>query len=173
MKKKTIIILLLLLCSGWWGYAQHLERLNKAEIEANKTPRAAAYNFVTGIITENYTQAVELMTLGLFFELMPDLFGEGIPINQLFSPEYMHDIVDMRPVVKLGYEVVIVASQDIDSEEYFEEGSKYRGAPAFGITFNCADTNNNFYDGSHGSYDTDVIIRVVKEDDKWRVFGFE
>lgn len=173
MIKKTIIILLLLLCSGWWGYAQHLERLNKAEIEANKTPRAAAYNFVTGIITENYAQAVELMTLGLFFELMPDLFGDGIPINQLFSSEYTHNIVDMRPVVKLGYEVVITDSQPLDTKKYFEESSKYRGAPAFGITFNCVDTNNNFYDGSHGSYDTDVTVMVVKEEGKWKVFGFK
>lgn len=38
---------------------------------------------------------------------------------------------------------------------------------------NCAETNNDFYDGSQGSYDTDVTIRVLNEDDKWRVFGFE
>lgn len=173
MIKKTIIILLLLLCSGWWGYAQHIERLSKAEIEANKTPRAAAYNFVTSVITENYAQTVELMTLGLFFELMPDLFGEGIPINQLFSMEYMHDIVDMRPVVKLGYEVVIVASQDINSEEYFEEGSKYRGQPAYAFKFDCADANNKLYDGSQGQYDTDVTVMVVIEEGKWKVFGFK
>lgn len=152
---------------------QSIERLSLAEISENSTPKAVAYNFVTSVIEERYHTTVELMTLGYFFELMPDLFGDGIPINQLFSSEYTHNIVDMRPVVKLGYELVITDSQPLDTEEYFEEGSKYRGAPAFSITFNCADTNNNFYDGSHGSYDTDVTIRVVKEDDKWRVFGFE
>ena len=171
--KKAIIILFVFFCSACCGYAQNIERLSKAEIEANETPRAVAYNFVTSIITENYAQTVELMTLGLFFELMPDLFGEGIPINQLFSTEYMHDIVEMRPVVKLGYEVVIVASRDIDSKEFFEEGSKYRGQPAYAFKFDCADANNKLYDGSHGQYDTDVTVVVVKEEGKWKVFGFK
>lgn len=152
---------------------QSIERLSPAEISENSTPKAVAYNFVTSVIEENYHTTVELMTLGLFFELMPDLFGEGIPINQLFSTEYMHDIVDMRPVVKLGYEVVIVASQDIDSEEYFEEGSKYKGQPAYAFKFDCADANNKFYDGSQGQYDTDVTVMVVKEKGLWKVFGFE
>ena len=173
MIKKTIIILFVIFCSACCGFAQNIERLNKAEIEANETPRAVAYNFVTSIITENYAQTVELMTLGLFFELMPDLFGEGIPINQLFSTEYMHDIVEMRPVVKLGYEVVIVASRDIDSKEFFEEGSKYRGQPAYAFKFDCVDANNKLYDGSHGQYDTDVTVGVVIEEGKWKVFGFK
>lgn len=171
--KRTFVLALIMLFLSCWGFSQHIERLSKAEIEANETPRAAAYSFVTSVITENYAQTVELMTLGLFFELMPDLFGEGIPINQLFSTEYMHDIVDMRPVVKLGYEVVIVASQDINSEEYFEEGSKYRGQPAYAFKFDCADANNKFYDGSQVQYDTDVTVMVVKEEGKWKVFGFK
>lgn len=171
--KRTFLLALMVFFFSCGGFAQNIERLNKAEIEANETPRAVAYNFVTSIITENYAQTVELMTLGLFFELMPDLFGEGIPINQLFSPEYMHDIVDMRPIVKLGYEVVIVASRDIDSKEFFEEGSKYRGQPAYAFKFDCADANNKLYDGSHGQYDTDVTVVVVKEEGKWKVFGFK
>ena len=69
--------------------AQHnIERLSPAEISENSTPKAVAYNFVTSIITEDYGKAVELMTLDLFFKLMPGLFGEGIPINQLFSAEH-------------------------------------------------------------------------------------
>lgn len=152
---------------------QSIERLSPVEISENNTPKVVAYNFVTSVIEERYHTTVELMTLGYFFELMPDLFGEGIPINQLFSPEYMHDIVDMRPVVKLGYEVVIVASQDINSEEYFEEGSKYRGQPAYAFKFDCADANNKFYDGSQGQYDTDVTVMVVIEEGKWKVFEFK
>lgn len=152
---------------------QSIERLSPVEISENNTPKVVAYNFVTSVIEERYHTTVELMTLGYFFELMPDLFGEGIPINQLFSPEYMHDIVDMRPVMKLGYEVVIVASQDINSEEYFEEGSKYRGQPAYAFKFDCADANNKFYDGSQGQYDTDVTVMVVIEEGKWKVFEFK
>lgn len=170
--KKSFLILLIIFCSCF-GYAQQVERLSNAEIEANETPKAVAYNFVTSIINENYAQTVELMTLGFFFELMPGLFGEGIPIEQLFSREYMHDIVDMRPVVKLGYEVVITDSWELDSDKYFEDGSKYKGEPAFSVSFNCVDANNNFYDGSHGEYDTTARVMLVKEEGVWKVFGFK
>jgi hypothetical protein len=104
---------------------------------------------------------------------MPGLFGEGIPIDQLFSTEYTHTIVDMRPVVKLGYEVVAVDCSAFDTKSYFREGSQYRGEPAYSVTFDCFDANNKMYDGSHGQYDTDVTVRVVKEDGAWKVFGFE
>lgn len=171
MRKCFLFFLVLFFSCG--GFAQHIDRLNKAEIDVNETPHAVAYNFVTSIITEDYTQTMALMTSGLFFELMPDLLGEGVTINQLFSTEYMHDVVDMRPVVKLGYEVVIVASLAFNSVEYFEEDSKYRGQTAYGFKFDCADANNKLYDGSQGQYDTDVTVMVVKEDGKWKVLGFK
>lgn len=172
MRKILFVVCILFVCVSCVAQ-QSIERLSLAEISENSTPKAVAYNFVTSVIEERYHTTVELMTLGLFFELMPDLFGGGIPINQLFSSEYTHNIVDMRPVVKLGYEVVLVASQDINSEEYFEEGSKYRGQPAYAFKFDCADANNKFYDGSQGQYDTDVTVMVVKEKGKWKVFGFK
>lgn len=172
MRKILFFISILFACVSC-NAQLNIERLSPAEISENSTPKAVAYNFVTSIITEDYAKAVDLMTLDLFFKLMPGLFGEGIPINQLFSAEHTHVIVDMRPVVKLGYEVVLVASQEIDSKEYFEEGSKYRGQPAYAFKFDCADASNKLYDGSQGQYDTDVTVMVVKEDDKWRVFGFE
>ena len=170
--KKVVLILSMLICVGW-GYSQQIERLSESEIEANETPKAVAYNFVTSIINEDYAKTVDLMTLGFFFELMPSLFGEGIPIDQLFSNKYMHDIVDMRPVVKLGYEVVITDSWELESDKYFEEDSKYYGAPAISVSFNCADANNNFYDGKHGEYDTTARVLLVKEDGLWKVFGFK
>ena len=152
---------------------QVTNRSGQSESGEEKAAREAACQFVMNIVNENYAEVVELMTLEYFFQLMPGLFGEGIPIDELFSSEYTHDIVDMRPVVQLGYEVVAIDCSTFDTKTYFEEGSKYRGQPAYSVTFDCFDANNKKYDGSHGQYDTDVTVRVVKEDGLWKVFGFE
>ena len=88
-KMRKILFFICLFFACVFCNAQHnIERLSPAEISENSTPKAVAYNFVTSIITEDYGKAVELMTLDLFFKLMPGLFGEGIPINQLFSAEH-------------------------------------------------------------------------------------
>lgn len=148
-------------------------RIGQQEIDIGEQPRTVAYKFVMGIVEENYVDAVELMSLELFFNLMPLLVLEEVPIDQLFSTEYGHKIVDMRPVVKMGYEVVVTSVQDIDSQNYFEEGSRYRDEPAFRVSLNCADANGKIYDGSQGSYDTEVHVVIVSEDDEWKVYNFE
>ena len=149
------------------------KKSGQSESSEEEAARLAAYQFVMGIVNENYAEVVELMTLEYFFQLMPGLFGEGIPIDQLFSTEYTHSIVDMRPVVKLGYEVTSIDCSTFDTKSYFREGSKYRSEPAYSVTFDCFDANNKKYDGSHGQYDTDVTVRVVKENGVWKVFEFE
>lgn len=133
----------------------------------------AAYQFVMGIVNENYSKVVDLMSLDYFFQWMPALIGEWIPMEQIFSSDHTHTIVDMRPVVKLGYEVLVVDYLALDSKACFEEGSAYRKQPAYSVTFDCFDANNKKYDGSQGEYDTDVTVRVVMEDGEWKVFGFE
>ena len=108
--KKAIVVFTVIFCS-YVCCAQQILRLNQEEIKANETPQAVAYNFVKSIIFEDYANAVELMSLDYFFELMPTLFVEQVPIDRLFSSEYTHKIVDMRPVVNLGYEVAITETQ--------------------------------------------------------------
>lgn len=152
---------------------QVTEEPSQKESPEKEAAREAAYQFVMNIVNENYAEAVELMTLEYFFQLMPGLFGEGIPIDELFSSEYTHNIVDMRPVVKMGYKVVAVDCSTFDTKTYFQEGSKYKGQPAYSVTFDCFNANNKKYDGSQGQYDTDVTVRVVKEEGVWKVFGFE
>ena len=120
---------------------QVTEESGQTESLEKEAAREAAYQFVMNIVNENYAEAVELMTLEYFFQLMPGLFGEGIPIDELFSSEYTHNIVDMRPVVKMGYEVVAVDCSTFDSKTYFQEGSKYKGQPAYSVTFDCFDAN--------------------------------
>lgn len=171
MKKVSLVILALLF--SYCCYSQQIERLSPEEISGNETPRAAAYHFVTDIVEENYPDAVELMSLEMFFNMMPLLIEEGVPIDQVFSTDYIHKIVDMRPVVKMGYSVVVTGVKDIDSGTFFNEGSSYREAPAFRISLNCANANDELYDGSKGDYDTTVDVIIVKEDNEWKVFGFE
>ena len=149
-----------------------------AEVGQSESPEEqaaceAAYQFVMGIVNENYSKVVDLMSLDYFFQWMPALIGEWIPMEQIFSSDHTHTIVDMRPVVKLGYEVLVVDYLALDSKACFEEGSAYRKQPAYSVTFDCFDANNKKYDGSHGQYDTDVTVRVVMEDGEWKVFGFE
>lgn len=150
-----------------------IERIGQSEIDKGEQPRAVAYKFVMSIVDENYVDAVELMSLELFFNLMPMLVLEEVPIDQLFSTKYGHKIVDMRPVVKMGYEVVVTNVQDVDSQNFFDDGSNYRDAPAFRVSLNCADANGKIYDGSQGSYDTEVHVVIVREDDEWKVYNYE
>lgn len=165
-----IFFALLLSCT----HAQQVERLNPAKIEENVTPRAVAYNFVTSIITEEYATAFEQMTDEYFFQLMPALIGEGIPPSELFSSQYTHKIVDMRPVVQLGYEVVLTECKELKSETFFDDESNYKGLPASSVSFTCVDSQNKRYDGSRGQYDTEVTILLVRnEENKWKVLGFE
>lgn len=167
--KKTFLLLAIFFYA-FLGHAQQITRLTQKEIKANETPQAAAYNFVTSAIKEDYAQTVELMSLDFFFNTV--MLG-GISPQQMFSEENTHTIVDMRPMVKMGYEVVVTDIQSLDSEQYFDENSKYRNEPAFSISLNCADTNDKFYDGSKGHYDTDVKVLMVKEDGQWKVYRFE
>lgn len=85
----------------------------------------------------------------------------------------MHDIVDMRPVVKMGYEIVVTNSSNLDIEEYFKSQGKqnpYKGLPGLSISFNCTDSNGNLYEGK---YDTSTRILLVNINGKWKVFGFK
>ena len=152
--------------------AQTIERLSQIEIDSCDTPRAVAYNFVMSIVNEEYSQTVKLMSLEYFYQMMQPLFFEGIPINQLFSTAYTHKIVDMRPVVKMGYDVVVTNSCAIDTDNESDK-YRYKGQPAYYVSFNCANNKNKFYNGSKGKYDTAVTVTVVEEDGKWKVLGFE
>lgn len=167
--KKVLLILFVFSCSCCC-FAQQVLRLNQDEIKANGTPEAVAYNFVRSVIHEDYAQTVELMSLDLFFNTV---LLEKKPPEVLFSSEYTHDIVDMRPVVKMGYEVVITDIQPLDPAGFFDEDSKYYNEPLFGVWFDCADANDQFYDGSKGQFDTDTKVLVVKEGDSWKVLGFK
>lgn len=150
---------------------QEIQGTSQSESPEKEAARTVAYQFVMGVVNENYIEVAEWMSLEYFFKLMPVLMDEGI--DSLFSTEYTHKIVDMRPVVAMGYEVVATDIQSIDSKSFFGESSKYKNASAFKVSFDCADANSKFYDNSKGEYDTSVTVIVVKEDGVWKVWDFD
>lgn len=173
--KKAILIISVMLCT-FGAAAQQIERLSKAEIEANETPRAVAYNFVNYIIEQDYVRMYMLITPHFRTGLKDWAQSEGVELTQLFTRDHMHDIVDMRPVVQMGYDVVIYNSWIVNTDDYFGmygETNPYKGLPAFSVSFTCADANNNIYDGTYGDYDITARVLLVKIDGKWKVFGFK
>ena len=173
MKKTFLLIVTFLFSYGC--FAQQIERLSQKEISENETPRAVAYNFVKAIIDENYAKMYNLMTEEFRRDLESEL-ESGVTLQTLFSSDNIHDIVEMRPVVKMGYEVVIYDSWVVNTDDFFGMYGKenpYKGLPAFSVSFNCADAYNNFYDGTYGDYDTSARVLLVKKNGVWRVFMFK
>jgi len=153
--------------------AQNIERLSEQEINACETPHSVAYNFVMSIINQDYTKMESLMTSEYLNEMKEGLKKEGITWAKLFSSEYVHDIVEMRPVIKIGYSVVITDFYVTDTDKFYGmygEKSPYSGMPAFSVFFNCADSQDNIY---FGDYDTTARILLVEKNGKWQVFAFK
>ena len=174
--KKTFLIFLIILVS-YCCCAQQIERLSHREIEEDETPRAVAYNFVKYVIDRNNV-GIYLHTTHLFYEeLLEWKESAGVEnLKELFTRDYMHDIVDMGPVVKMGYDIVIYDSWILDTDKYYGtygETNPYAGLPAFSVSFTCADANDNIYDGTYGEYDVTTRVLLVKVDNKWKVFGFK
>lgn len=153
--------------SASYKAAQNIERLGNDTIEVNEDAGTIAYDFVMSVINEDYDNAVELMSARYYYTLMR-LFFEGVTINQIFSTEYTHKIVDMRPVVKLGYEVMVTDVQTIKSDTFI-----YSGRSIYHVSLDCVNKQNEFYDGSKGDYDTSVTVTVIEENGELRVLGFE
>ncbi len=173
--KKAFLFLLVIVCS-FCGQAQQIERLSKSEIEENETPRAVAYNFVNYIIEQEYVRMYLLVTPQFRAEMREWAQTEGVELTKLFTRDHMHDIVDMRPVVQMGYDLVIYNSWVLDTDEFFGmygESNPYKGLPAFSVSFTCVDANDNVYDGTYGDYDVTARVMLVKIDGKWKVFGFK
>lgn len=174
--KKSILILFVLLYACCC-HAQSIERLSKIEIEENETPRAVAYNFVKSIIEENYVRMYLFTTPQFRAELQEWKKDVGVEeMRDLFTLDHMHDIVGMRPVVNMGYDVVIYDSRILDTDKYFDmygEQNPYAGLPAYSVSFTCAAANGDLYDGTYGEYDVTTRVLLVKVDGKWKVFGFK
>ncbi len=174
MKKALLITISLIL--SWGCYAQ-IERLSQKEIKECETPRAVAYKFVKYDIDRN-TVGIAFLSTELFYnELQEWAQSAGVnSLKQLLTRDYMHDIVDMGPVVKMGYDIVISDSYILDLDKHFAMYGKpnpYKGCPGFSVSFTCADANNNIYDGTYGNYDVTARVLLVNYKGGWKVFGFK
>lgn len=159
--KKTFLFLSIFFLS-FLTHAQQITRLTQSEIKANETPQAVAYNFVHSIVVKDYTTMAKLCTSEFYAELNKWAESEGVALSKLFTSQYMHDVVGMRPVIASGYSIVITDQWKLDP---------YNGQPAYSVSFNCADANNNLYD--EGEYDTTTRVLLVKKDGQWKVYRFK
>lgn len=167
--KRVILVLTIFLCSSI-GVAQKAERLSRNEINANETPRAVAYNFVISIIEEDYVTMTKLMTSECLADLIEEMREDKLTFSEYFSSDNdVHDIVEMRPVVRMGYQLVIDDMGVLNSNDY----SANRDVPMCYVSFDCVDANNKYYDGTYGKYDTTVDVYLVKQNGIWKVFEFK
>ena len=158
-------------------FAQQIERLSQKEIKECETPRAVAYKFAQYVINQNAVGIAFLSTDEFYVELKEWEKNAGVSsLKQLFTRDHMHDIVDMGPVVKMGYDIVISDSWILDLDKHFGmygEPNPYKGCPGYSVSLTCADANNNIYDGTYGDYDITARILLVKDQGHWKVFGFK
>ena len=177
MKKSLILLTSLLLSMGCFAQQLSIERLSQNEIKECKTPRAVAYNFAKYVMNQNNVGVILLSTPQFSAELEEWAQSAGVnSLKQLFTRDHMHDIVDMRPVVQMGYDIVISDSWILDLDEHFGrygEPNPYKGCPGLSVSLTCADANNNIYDGTYGDYDVTARILLVKYQGQWKVFGFK
>jgi hypothetical protein len=136
-------------------------------LKTQTNPRTVAYDFVLAIVNENYNKMKSLMTAEYKLTLEEGLRERNLTVEEYFQEEYIHDIVGMRPAVKQGYSIIITKSSDIDAATYNPELS---GLPAKSVSFDCADSENNLYNGEG---DTNARVLLVYENEKWKVFGFK
>jgi hypothetical protein len=175
MNKKSFLVVVAIMAVSFTSVckSQPIERLSEKEINTCETHHSVAYNFVMSIIQQDYKKMESLMT---WQYLLKEIDLEGLTWEKLYSGEYVHDIVEMRPVVKAGYSVIITNSYVLDTDKYFGmygEENPYAGLPAVSVSFNCADSQDNIYDGKYGQYDTTARILLVEQNGKWKVFGFK
>lgn len=166
----TMFVAVACLCNAQYS----VERLDAKEISANQTPRAVAYNFVKSIIDMDYERMYQYVTSEYVVALKEYAEKRGMSVPELFSGTEFHDVVDMRQVLKLGYDVVITSSYDMETDIYFKDGKNpYNGMPAMSVKFNCMDSRGNLYDGLQGDYDTTARVMLVKQNGVWKVFGLK
>ncbi|MDR1348838.1 MAG: hypothetical protein LBJ63_10540 [Prevotellaceae bacterium] len=159
MTKKFLVIAVAILSVGFTTIckAQNIERLPQITDDYEIYPKQVATIFVMSIINKDYVKMESQMTSQFKNELRKILRENNLTMDKLFTEENCHDIVGMRPVVKMGYNIVITNAYRNEKGE-------------FSVSFNCVDNNNNFYNGDH---DTTTRVVLIWQDDRWLVSYFK
>lgn len=167
MKKLQFLIICILFGINM-SYAQRV--LPASEIKECRTAESVAWNFITSIVEKQWNKMEQLMAPLHKYQLRQDMNSEGLyDYNQVFSSEYIHDIIDMRPLLAMGYKLVITdvytmvyGSQNLDD-------LPYKGWNAVSVCFNCDQGNSSY---KNTQYDPSAHIILVQIDGNWRVAGF-
>lgn len=84
-----------------------------SEIEECRTAESVAWNFITSIVEKQWNKMEQLMAPLYKYQLRQDMNSEGLyDYNQVFSSEYIHDITDIRPLLAMGYKLVITKDNE-------------------------------------------------------------
>lgn len=150
------------------SYAQRV--LPVSEIEECRTAESVAQNFITSIVEKQWTKMEQLMAPLYKYQLRQDMNSEGIyDYNQVFSSEYIHDISDMRPLLAMGYRLVITNVYTMVHGQY-SNNIPYKGWNAISVCFYCDQGNSSY---KNTQYDSSARIILVQIDGNWRVAGFK
>lgn len=169
--KVLLILISLILGTPFNSFCQNdsFTRLNSSEIIECKTYNAVAYNFVYSVIFRDYKAAKKLVS-GTAYN---DFWGGDAGFVNLLESEEIHDIIDMRKIITLGYLPVITYSGDwLDLSMYFDdnEPNPYKGMPAVNVRFDCVNAIGEFY---NDEYDSTVRVMMIYENGEWKVFSFK
>lgn len=167
--KKLQFLLICILFGINMSYAQRV--LPASEIEECRTAESVAWNFITSIVEKQWNKMEQLMAPLYKYQLRQDMNSEGLyDYNQVFSSEYIHDITDMRPLLAMGYKLVITNVYTMVYSSQYSNNFPYKGWNAVSVCFYC-DQGNNSYENTQ--YDPSTRIILVQIDGNWRVAGLK
>lgn len=169
MKKIRLFIIVAIILNVNTVKAQRV--LHPSEIKECLTAESVAWNFVNSIIERDWVLMERLMAPLYREELLMDMKNEGLTsYDQVFSPYYIHDIVDMKPLLSVGYQLIITDVYTMVFGSRYSNDVPYKGWNAISVCFTC-DRNNSTYENT--KYDTTTRIILVQIDGCWRVVGFK
>lgn len=141
----------------------------KSQLDALDNPTDVARTFVESIINKKYSDAFYLLTDKFRTEIYSEVNNNESELIETL--EQGHDIIGMRPLLKMGYHLVITEERSTDLNDVYAmygETNPYDSADGRSISFDCADQNDELYSGY--DYDSNTRILLVQENGKWRIF---
>lgn len=127
--------------------------LSSSEIDQCQTVEAVAWNFVTSIIEKDWDK-MESLASSEFLGILQNAKKKAgcTSYDEYFNRAYIHDIVEMRPLLSQGYKLIIT------------------GISPISVYFDCDGANSTYV---NDKYDSDTRVIMVQINDNWKVGGFK
>ena len=169
LMKKLQLLIIAILFGISTTYAQRV--LSPSEIRECRTAESVAWNFITSIVEKQWSTMEELMAPLYRYQFCQDMNNEGLcDYDQVFNSDYIHDITEMRPLLAIGYKLVITDVYTMVYGTQYSNDLPYKGWNAISVCFYC-DRGNSPYENTQ--YDSDARIILVQIDGDWRVADFK